>query len=81
MMKPRLISKEHAKVVADAGGVVGVWTHMADSLPEFVGSIKAMVDAIGIDHVGVGTDTDLLSPRAGTGTNRAYPNLTQSCLT
>ena len=80
-MKPRLISKEHAKVVADAGGVVGVWTHMADSLPEFVGSIKAMLDAIGIDHVGVGTDTDLLSPRAGTGTNRVYPNLTQSCLT
>jgi membrane dipeptidase len=26
MMKPRLISKEHAKVVADAGFVVGVWT-------------------------------------------------------
>jgi hypothetical protein len=23
MMKPRLISKEHAKVVADAGGVIG----------------------------------------------------------
>jgi membrane dipeptidase len=76
MMKPRLISKEHAKVVADAGGIVGVWTHMADSLPEFVGSLKAMVDAIGIDHVGMGTDTDLLSPRTGAGTNRAYPNLT-----
>ncbi len=77
MMKPRLISKEHAKVVADAGGIVGVWTHMADSLPDFVGSIKAMVDAIGIDHVGIGTDTDLLSSRKGAGTNQAYPNLTQ----
>jgi membrane dipeptidase len=76
MMKPRLISKEHAKVVADAGGVVGVWTHLADSLAEFVESIKATVDAIGIDHVGIGTDTDLLSSRAGAGTNRAYANLT-----
>jgi membrane dipeptidase len=76
MMKPRLISKEHAKVVADAGGIVGVWTHMADSLAEFAGSIKAMVDAVGIDHVGIGTDTDLLSSRTGAGTNRAYPNLT-----
>jgi membrane dipeptidase len=76
-MKPRLISKEHAKVVADAGGIVGVWTHMAGSLPDFVGSIKAMVNAIGIDHVGIGMDTDLFSWRAGSGTNRAYPNLTQ----
>ncbi len=75
MMKPRLISKEHAKVVADAGGIVGVWTHLTDSVAEFVGSIKAMVDAIGIDHVGLGTDTDLLSSRAGAGTNRAYANL------
>jgi membrane dipeptidase len=75
MMKPRLISKDHARVVADAGGIVGVWTHLADSLTEFVESIKAMVDAIGVDHVGIGTDTDLLSSRAGAGTNRAYPNL------
>jgi membrane dipeptidase len=76
MMKPRLISKEHAQVVADAGGIVGVWTHLADSLQEFVESIKAMVDAIGSDHVGMGTDTDLLSSRVGSGTNRAWSGLT-----
>jgi membrane dipeptidase len=77
MMKPRLISKDHAKVVADAGGVVGVWTHLADSMKEFVESIKAMVDAIGVEHVGIGTDTDLLSPRVGAGTDRAWPGLTR----
>jgi membrane dipeptidase len=76
MMKPRLISKEHAKVVADASGVVGVWTHLANSLKEFVESTKAMVDAIGIDHVGIGTDTNLLSSRVGQGTNAAWPGLT-----
>jgi membrane dipeptidase len=76
MMKPRLISKEHAKVVADAGGVVGVWTKLAGSLKEFVESMKAMVDAVGIEHVGIGTDTDLLSSREGQGTNKAYPGLT-----
>ena len=75
MMKPRLISKEHAKVIADAGGIAGVWTKLADTLPEFVQSIKAMVDAIGIDHVGIGTDTDLLSARVGAGTNRAYAGM------
>lgn len=76
MMKPRLISKEHAKVVADAGGVVGVWTHLAGSLQEFVQSVKAMVDAIGIEHVGVGSDTDLLSMKVGQGTNKAWEGLT-----
>jgi membrane dipeptidase len=77
MMKPRLISKEHARVVADAGGVVGVWTKLAGSLKEFVESIKAMVDAVGVDHVGIGTDTDLLSSREGQGTNKAYPGQTR----
>jgi len=75
MMKPRLISKEHAKVVADAGGVIGVWTHLADSLKDFVESIRAMADAVGIDHVGIGSDTDLLSSRVGQGTNKAWPGL------
>jgi membrane dipeptidase len=75
MMKPRLISNEHAKVVADAGGVVGVWTKLAGSLKEFVESMKAMVDAVGIDHTGIGTDTDLLSTRDGQGTNKAYPGM------
>lgn len=80
MMKPRLISKEHAKVVADAGGVVGVWTKLTDSVAEFVESVKMMVDAIGIDHVGIGSDNDLLSRRMGTGTNRAWPGMTTGFL-
>jgi membrane dipeptidase len=75
-MKPHLISKEHAKVVADAGGVIGVWTHLADSLKDFVESIKAMGDAVGVDYVGIGTDTDLLSSRVGQGTNKAWRGLT-----
>ncbi len=75
MMMPRLISRDHAKVVADAGGVIGVWTHLAPSLPEFVQSIKAMVDAVGVDHTGIGSDTDLLSSRVGQGSNRAWPGL------
>jgi membrane dipeptidase len=75
-MKPRLISKEHATAVADAGGIVGVWTKLADTLEDFAQSIKAMAAVVGIDHVGIGTDTELLSPRASQGTNQAYPNLT-----
>ncbi|WP_255373014.1 dipeptidase [Chitinophaga sp. YR573] len=59
MMRPRLISKEHAKVVADAGGVIGVWTHLADSPLEYAQNVRALVDVIGIDHVCIGTDTKL----------------------
>ncbi|WP_255416706.1 membrane dipeptidase [Flavobacterium sp. 81] len=59
MMKPRLISKEQARIVADNGGVIGVWTHLADSPTEFADNIKAMVDVVGVDHVCIGTDTKL----------------------
>jgi len=75
-MASRTIVKQDAKAVADAGGVIGVWTKGASSPKEFVENIRMAVDAIGVDHVGIGTDTDLLSPRTGTGTNRAWPGMT-----
>ncbi len=62
MMKPRLISKEQAKIVADTGGVIGVWTHLSDTPLQYAQNIKAMVDVIGIDHVCIGTDTKLTTP-------------------
>jgi microsomal dipeptidase-like Zn-dependent dipeptidase len=60
MMRPRLINKEHAKTIADAGGVIGVWTHLVDSPAEYVQAVRAMVDVVGIDHVCIGTDTKLI---------------------
>jgi membrane dipeptidase len=62
MMIPRLISKEQAKKVADAGGVIGVWTHLASSPQEYVKNIKAMVDVVGVDHVCIGTDSKMTLP-------------------
>lgn len=59
MMRPRLISKEQAKIVADAGGVLGVWTHLADTPDAYAQNVRALVDVIGIDHVCIGTDTKL----------------------
>ena len=40
---------------------------------EPLGGIKRLVDAIGIDHVGTGSDTDILSSRSGQSTNAAWP--------
>ncbi len=59
MMRPRLISKEQAKIVAGTGGVIGVWTHLSDTPLEYAQNIRALVDVAGIDHVCIGTDTKL----------------------
>lgn len=67
MMRPRLISKEQAKMVANAGGLVGLWTHLSDTPLDYARNVRALVDVIGIDHVCIGTDTKLTqpSPRPG----------------
>jgi membrane dipeptidase len=67
MMRPRLISKDQARMVANAGGLVGVWTHRADTPLDYARNVRALVDVIGVDHVCIGTDTKLTqpSPRPG----------------
>lgn len=78
MMRPRLISKEQAKIVADGGGAIGVWTHLSDTPLQFAQNLRALVDVIGADHVCIGTDTKLtpsLGPqrsRIGERTNQAW---------
>ena len=62
MMRPRLISKQQARIVAAAGGLVGVWTHLADTPLDYVRNVRALVDVIGVDHVCIGTDTKLTQP-------------------
>lgn len=62
IMRPRLIGKEQAQMVADAGGAVGVWIHLTDTPLEYAQNVRAMVDVIGIDHVCIGTDTKLTPP-------------------
>lgn len=79
MMMPRLISKEQAKIFANAGGIIGVWTHLADTPLEYAQNIRAMVDIIGADHICVGTDTKMAIPansndRFGKITNQSWDN-------
>jgi len=67
MMRPRLISTEQAKRIADAGGIIGVWTHLSDSALAYAQNVRALVDVVGIDHVCIGTDTKLTQPYRPTG--------------
>ncbi len=55
----RAITPDHAKVVAQTGGVIGCWpSGFNKSFSEFVDNTLRMVDVAGIDHVGLGTDMD-----------------------
>ncbi len=57
---PRLLTVEHARLVADTGGVVGAWPAgvACKTFEDYVGEICRLVDGIGIDHVAIGTDLD-----------------------
>jgi membrane dipeptidase len=55
----RAITEEHARLVARTGGVIGAWpSGFNTSFDEFVANTKRLVDVVGIDHVGLGTDMD-----------------------
>jgi len=56
----RLISVEHARLMAAAGGVIGVWPNgnLFVDAQAWVTDIARTVDAAGVDHVGIGTDME-----------------------
>jgi membrane dipeptidase len=56
--RSRLISADHARVVAGTGGVIGVWPSSGTfrDLRAMAEGVKRMTDVVGVDHVGLGTD-------------------------
>jgi membrane dipeptidase len=73
----RLISPDHARVIAETGGVVGLWppvSRFADQAALAAGMAR-MVDTIGIDHVGLGTDMQGLTTASVVPDYRALPGL------
>lgn len=75
-LKARLASKTYAKAVADAGGIMGIW-RIFPTVKDYVTGMKQMVDVVGVDHVGIGTDTSLALGRGGgpvPGTNSSWPD-------
>ncbi len=49
---------EHAKVIAGTGGVIGIFGGVSNSMVGFVEHTLRLIDTVGIDHVGIGTDMD-----------------------
>ena len=61
----RSISAEHARLVAGTGGVIGIFPVNTGGYYGFSGyvqHIERMIKAVGVDHVGIGTDMDGISP-------------------
>jgi membrane dipeptidase len=54
----RRVSREHARIVADTGGVIGIWPPAEEfgTMAALAIGMARMVDAVGIDHVGLGSD-------------------------
>jgi membrane dipeptidase len=42
MMRPRLISKDQARMIADAGGLVGVWTHLSNTPADYARNKRSL---------------------------------------
>jgi membrane dipeptidase len=57
---PRLLSTDHARAVAAAGGLIGAWPSgvTSASLGDFADEIVRLADLVGLDHVAIGTDLD-----------------------
>src|SRR5580658_6833729 len=57
---PRLLSSQHARAVASAGGLIGAWPAgvTSASLAEFADEVIRLIDLVGVGHVAIGTDLD-----------------------
>ena len=57
---PRFISRETARAIAEAGGVVGSWPSGigGTTLSDFVDRIFALTEVVGPAHAAIGTDMD-----------------------
>jgi membrane dipeptidase len=57
---PRLMTARHAAAVAEAGGLIGAWPCGITnrSLADFGSEIIRLAEAVGPDHVALGTDLD-----------------------
>ena len=79
----RFVSSEHARLIARSGGVLGAWpiSIRPAGFSTFIDHIKRMVDAVGVDHVAVGTDLAGVSPRSALFTDWAeWPSIPAALL-
>jgi membrane dipeptidase len=80
--RSRTISADHARVVAQTGGVVGVWppASIYPTIDAMAVGMAQLVDVVGIDHVGLGSDMRGLTGPSVLPSYRSLPLLAQALL-
>ncbi|GMU57679.1 MAG: membrane dipeptidase [Candidatus Xenobia bacterium] len=82
--RPRWVTADHARLVAETGGVIGVWPYGPPygvaSMEAFVEAVKVLADTVGIDHIGWATDW--VNPLMGSwfSSCREFPHLCAALL-
>jgi membrane dipeptidase len=80
----RFISPEHARLVAQTRGVIGampiILGRRGDDISGYVHYVSRLVDVVGIDHVGLGTDMDGIGPSAIFTSYARWPSLAAALL-
>jgi membrane dipeptidase len=80
--RSRQISADHARIVAQTGGVIGVWppSNVYPSVDAMARGMAQLVDLVGVDHVGLGSDMRGLLVPSVLPSYRAFPLLAQALL-
>ncbi|MBL8342636.1 MAG: membrane dipeptidase [Rubrivivax sp.] len=55
----RCVTPDHARAVAETDGAIGIWA-IFESLDKYVDGLKEMAEIVGVDHVCVGTDQQVV---------------------
>jgi membrane dipeptidase len=76
----RFISRDHARLVAGTGGVIGAMPIIlgrrgGDDIAGYARHVARLVDAVGIDHVALGTDMDGIGHNAVFTSYARWPSL------
>jgi membrane dipeptidase len=78
----RQISPDHARVVAQTGGVIGIWppASIFPTLDKLAEGSARMAEVVGVDHVGLGSDMRGLTGPSVFDTYRDLPVVAQKLL-
>lgn len=78
----RRIDAAHARAVADTGGVIGIWPPVSSFRDKaaWAAGVARMVDVVGVDHVGLGSDMLGLLVKSVFASYRELPELAAALL-
>jgi membrane dipeptidase len=78
----RQVSPDHARLVAQTGGVIGIWppASIFPTLDNMADGFARMAEVVGVDHVGLGSDMRGLTGASVFDTYRDLPLLTEKLL-